>query len=245
VDPLGAVDPERTNPNDLTEDDDIEEKVRQLLEGKLDDADLEMLLKLIRPEETSEDPPAPIDNSDAPPLDKADAPPPAASSPPPDDDKDPARDSSNLPRPGGAMDRKPAFNKEIKVDKQAMDAAILAAVTEVKRNQQAAADLGVARAIAETTKRLNARADAERFVRPWIGEVQIAMDTADDVYRLALDTMGVPTKSVHPSAFKAMLGLVPKPGDAVARPMRLAADEASHASLMDRFPALKNARVAG
>ena len=120
------------------------------------------------------------------------------------------------------------------MDKPAMDAAI-----------RVASERAVAQAIKQTTDRLNARADAERFVRPWIGEVQIAMDTADDVYRLALDTMGVPTKSVHPSAFKAMLGLVPKPGDAMPRPMRLAADEASHASLMDRFPALKNARVAG
>jgi hypothetical protein len=228
----GPIDPEHTNPN--AEDDDIEEKVRQLLEGKLDDADLEMLLKLIRPEETSEDPPAPIDQSDEPPPDKADAPPTAMTPPPKNDDRDPAKDNG-LPRPGGAMDRKPpALTKENQVDKPAMDAAI-----------RVASERAVADAIKQTTDRLNARADAERFVRPWIGEVQIAMDTAADVYRFALDTMKVPTKDVHPSAFKAMLTLVPRPGDAMPRPARMAADAAANTSLMERFPALKNARVAG
>jgi hypothetical protein len=42
-----------------------------------------------------------------------------------------------------------------------------------------------------------------------------------------------------------MLQLVPKPGDAPTRPARLAQDAAGVVSLMERFPALKNARVAG
>jgi hypothetical protein len=37
---------------------DLEDKIRQLLEGKLDDADVEMLIKLIQPEDT-DDAPAP------------------------------------------------------------------------------------------------------------------------------------------------------------------------------------------
>ncbi len=222
----GPIDPENTNAP--AEDDDIEEKVRELLMGKLDDADLEMLLKLIRPEETSEEPPQPIDQSDAPPVD-------AGSSAPPPKDDDPAKDNG-LPRPGGAMDRRQAHDqhKEKPVDKVAMDAAI-----------RVASERAVLNAISQTTARLNARADAERFVRPWIGEVALAMDTADDVYRLALDTLGVVTKDVHPSAFKAMLALVPKPGDALSRPARLAHDAATVAALETRFPDLKNARVVG
>jgi hypothetical protein len=46
---MGLGDPEGTNKAALAEDDDLENKVRELLTGKLDDADLEMLLKLIRP----------------------------------------------------------------------------------------------------------------------------------------------------------------------------------------------------
>ncbi len=217
----GPIDPENTNAP--AEDDDIEEKVRELLAGKLDDADLEMLLKLIRPEETTEEPPQPIDQSDAPPVDAG------GNAPPPPKDDDPAKDNG-LPRPGGAMDRRQAHDqhKEKPVDKVAMDAAI-----------RVASERAVANAISQTTARLNARADAERFVRPWIGEIAMAMDTAEDVYRLALDTLSVPTKDVPPAAFRAMLTLVPKPGENTSRPARLALDAATVSSLEGRFPALK------
>jgi hypothetical protein len=46
-----ASDPDDPDERKVVADDDIEGKVRELLQGKLDDADLEMLLKLIRPEE--------------------------------------------------------------------------------------------------------------------------------------------------------------------------------------------------
>ena len=64
------------------------------------------------------------------------------------------------------------------MDKPAMDAAIKAASTAA-----------VADAIKQTTGRLNARSDAERFVRPWIGEVTVAMDTAEDVLGFALKAL--------------------------------------------------------
>jgi len=235
-DPDGVADPNNPlDPDNDAKDDDIEMKVRELLAGKLDDVVLEQLLQLIGPD------PAP---AAAPPPDAEPAPPPAAAAPPasapPDDDDDKAKDS--LPRPGGAMDHQ---LKGTHVDKPAMDAAIRAAVTQVEARHSAKTEKAVADAIAKTTERLNARDDATRFVRPWIGEIALAMDTAEDVYRLALDTLKVETKDVPPAAFRAMLQLVPKPGDAPTRPTRLAQDAAGVVSLMERFPALKNARVAG
>lgn len=230
-----SVDP--LEPDDA-EDDDLEMKVRELLAGKLDDADLEMLIKLIQPEPAD---PAPASPDNPPPTDDPQAA--ATVAAPPDDDK--ARDNS-LPRPGGGKDNlPPALVKENQVDKPAMDAAIAAAVAKVEAKNKVQAEQSVADAITRTTVRLNARDDATRFVRPWIGEIAMAMDTAEDVYRLALDTLQVPTKDVPPEAFRAMLSLVPKPGENTSRPARLALDAAAVSGLEGRFPALKNARVVG
>lgn len=240
-DDTGLGDPEGTNEALLSEDDDLEEKIRELLAGKLDDADMEMLMKLIRPAEEDMPPDAAAPPDDAPP---ADAPPaeaapppdaPPAADPPPDDAPPPFAKKDEADDRGfrRGRDALPPSLKENQVDKPAMDAAI-----------KVASDAAVAEAIKKTTARLNARTDAERFVRPWIGEVTVAMDTADDVYRTALDAVGVPTKDVHPSAFRAMLALVPKPGD--ARPStRVAMDSAGVADFAARFPGAARLRVVG
>lgn len=102
-----------------------------------------------------------------------------------------------------------------KVEKKAMDAAIAAAE---KR----------------TVERLNAIREAERAVRPYIGELAMAQDSADAVYKLAFDSLGVDVAGVDPSAFPAMLRLIPKPGDA-PRP-KLATDAAGAADFTKRFP---------
>jgi len=49
---------------------------------------------------------------------------------------------------------------------------------------------------------------AEREVFPVIGEVKIACDSAAAVYKLALDHAKVKTTGVHPSAYRAMVGLL-------------------------------------
>ena len=142
----------------------------------------------------------------------------------------------------------PANLKENQVDKPAMDAAIAAAVARVEARNKTQAEQAVSEAIRRTTEQLNARDDALRFVRPWVGDFTIAQDTAEGVLRDTLDMMGFPTqdipKNVPPSALKAMLKPVPKPGEAPARP-RMAADKAITSGLIERFPALKNARVVG
>lgn len=54
--------------------------------------------------------------------------------------------------------------------------------------------------------------EAEKFVRPWVGELAVAQDSAEGVYRAALDLLGVPVEDVHPSALRPILAAQPKPG---------------------------------
>ncbi|WP_416821863.1 DUF2213 domain-containing protein, partial [Cronobacter sakazakii] len=79
--------------------------------------------------------------------------------------------------------------KDDKVSKTAMDIAI-----------RLAADSATKRA-AENFRKVR---EAEQAVRPLIGDV-VAMDSADDVYRTALEQAGVDIEGVHPSAFPKMV----------------------------------------
>jgi len=86
-----------------------------------------------------------------------------------------------------------------KFDKGAMDAAITKARTDGAN---------------EAVKRVNAITKAREEVKPYIGEIDtLAMDSAADVYALALKAHKVDTKGVDPSAFGAMVRMLPKPGD--------------------------------
>ncbi|HEN3607721.1 TPA: DUF2213 domain-containing protein [Yersinia enterocolitica] len=76
-----------------------------------------------------------------------------------------------------------------KVSKTAMDSAIRLAVD------------GATKEAAKNSRRVR---EAEKIVRPLIGDV-VAMDSADDVYRTALEQSGVDIKGVHPSAFPALV----------------------------------------
>lgn len=57
-------------------------------------------------------------------------------------------------------------------------------------------------------KKVTALFEARKEVEPFVGVV--AMDSAEDVYKFALEQKGVSTKGVHPSAYKAMVGLLQK-----------------------------------
>ncbi|GGN49387.1 hypothetical protein GCM10011349_19980 [Novosphingobium indicum] len=65
-------------------------------------------------------------------------------------------------------------------------------------------------------KRTAAIEIAKADVKPHVGEV-IGMDSAEAIYRFALDEAGVSTKGVHPSALKAMVAMLPKPGTEMAQ----------------------------
>jgi uncharacterized protein len=115
-------------------------------------------------------------------------------------------------------DDKPAFPP--KDDTPAMDAATIRA---------------------ETIREMNAIADAKKAVFPHVGEVA-AMDSAEAIYRFALDAAKVDLTGVHPSAFKAMVGMLP--GKVAAPAPRLGMDEAARESFAKRFPTARPLKIA-
>jgi hypothetical protein len=88
---------------------------------------------------------------------------------------------------------------------------------------------------ATRTARANERAihEAERVVRPFVGDLNLAFDSAEDVYAAALKGLGVPIKGVHPSAYKTILEMQPRGG---TRQARIAQDAAGAKSFSDMFP---------
>lgn len=82
-------------------------------------------------------------------------------------------------------------------DKPAMDAAT------VKKLIADAEKRGAARVAAIDT--------AKRAVQPFVGDV-VGMDSAEAIYKFALDKAGVDTTGVPASAFKAMVAMLSKPG---------------------------------
>ena len=118
---------------------------------------------------------------------------------------------------GGAIDT----NKEPMMDAKAMDAAIRKAVKV---------------AVDAAEQRHAAVVDATRIVRPYVGELNVAFDSAEEVYRHTLDALGVPTKGVHRDALPAILAAQPKPGARRDREPRVAQDAATAKGYHDRFP---------
>ena len=87
--------------------------------------------------------------------------------------------------------------------------------------------------------------DAERFVRPWIGDLKVAFDSAEDVYKAALEARGKATKGIHPSAYRAILEMLPKPGNdrATAHNNRVAMDAAQTKSFAEMYPGAMNIKL--
>lgn len=120
-----------------------------------------------------------------------------------------AKDELPEPKPDDKKEKEPPVNKT------AMDAAL-------KRVEK------------ETVARMQAIHLAEKEVAPHIGALAVAMDSAEDVYKLALDHHKIDTANVHPSAFRAMVGMLPKPGSE-PKP-RVAMDAAHGSDFTKRFP---------
>ena len=80
-------------------------------------------------------------------------------------------------------------DKDDKVSKTAMDAAIRLAKDSAAK---------------QAAKNFREVREAEQAVRPLIGDV-VAMDSAADVYRTALEQSGIDVKGIHHSAFPAMV----------------------------------------
>lgn len=107
------------------------------------------------------------------------------------------------------------------INKQAMDSAIADAVKKAE-------DL--------TVKRMRDVQTAEREVAPFVGQLAMAMDSAENIYKMALDAAKVDTTDVHPSAFRAMVRMLPKPGTQVPAKRPMAMDAAADKSFTEKFP---------
>lgn len=146
-----------------------------------------------------------------------------------DDDEDlrpdPEDTNKAADRRRGAKDARRAKDAEPSMTKEETDKAMDAAIKDERKKQQ-----GVR--------------DAERFVRPWVGDLNLAFDTAEDVFAKALTMRGKEIKGIHPSAYKAVLEMMPKPGTE-HRSQSIAEDSSPSKSFSDRFPEAARVAVTG
>lgn len=127
---------------------------------------------------------------------------------------------------------KPAEDEEAPAMKPVTKAAMDAAISDAR-----------ASARAETVAHMNAIREAERAVRPYVGEIAVAMDSAEAVYRFALEKVGVAHKDLHPTALKPVLLAQPVPGS-VKPKTTMAHDAAAAKSFAERFPGADRIRHA-
>jgi uncharacterized protein len=76
---------------------------------------------------------------------------------------------------------------------------------------------------------------AEKFVQPWVGNLELAFDSAEGVYRKTCELLKIDVEGVHVSALPKLIALHPKPG---ARPARttVAMDAEPPKDYTERFP---------
>jgi hypothetical protein len=143
-----------------------------------------------------------------------------AGSPTPAETK-PAQDEP----PGGEGQPKPPATSPGKDPLKDKDAAMTQAVSK------AAMDAAIAEATKNTRKetmaQMRALADAEAFVQPWVGKLTLACDTAEGVFKAALEALEIDLTDVHPTAYKHILAAQPKRRPDGEPPPRMAADSAA------------------
>lgn len=104
-------------------------------------------------------------------------------------------------------------------------------------------------AIAGERKRADGVRDALRFVRPYVGDLDMAFDSATDVLTAALKIKGRDAKKYHPDALRDVLatfpkaGAVPSRGPGTAAP--IAMDAKSTADIAKRYPRAAAIRLGG
>lgn len=120
----------------------------------------------------------------------------------------------------GAEDEDDDDDKEEKVSKSAMDEAIRTSAAAIeKKVRKQFADLRI----------------AEDEVRPYVGKIAVACDSAEAVYRHALDAMKIDIVGLEPSAYRSLLKALPVPS-ATPAPVITAMDAAADSAYSTRFP---------
>lgn len=96
-----------------------------------------------------------------------------------------------------------------------------------------AMDAAIAKAQVAQQKKLEALYAAKDAVRPYIGEVNaLSFDSAEDIYKLALDSQDVDLAGAHPSAYRSMLKLLNRPAESP----KMAIDAKGMATLAEKYP---------
>ena len=108
-----------------------------------------------------------------------------------------------------------------------------------KADDKKAMDAMVAGIRAEVMAQMQAAFEARQVVRPHVGDVSFTMDSAEAIYKFALDYRGVNTRDVHPSAYRVILENLPKTGRPALSPLAM---DAAAPSLDAMFPALAAVR---
>jgi hypothetical protein len=111
------------------------------------------------------------------------------------------------PRDGGssAMD---SINGDLNMaDKRQIEEAVAQAAKQAIKQAQDQMGAAVKAAVDKERETQRAIREAENDVRPYIGHIAQAFDSAEDIYRTALNTLGVKLDGVHPTAYKVILGL--------------------------------------
>ena len=107
-----------------------------------------------------------------------------------------------------------------KVGKPAMDAAIKTAKTQARK---------------EAVKDFNAIRQAEIDVKPLVGDV-VAMDSAEEIYRYALEQEGIEIDGVHPTALRSLVKIQLGARQAAKPGKGLAMDAKAVTGFSTRFP---------
>ena len=114
------------------------------------------------------------------------------------------------------------------VSKPAMDAALAA---ERKNSEKAIAEVKTS-----VIKQMHEAAEAREFVRPHVGALPIALDSAEAIHRAAAKVLGIPdAETVHASALRALITVATnaKPAKESAK---IAQDAASAKGFASRYP---------
>lgn len=124
-------------------------------------------------------------------------------------------------RKGGAKDRKKgAMDKKAVITQDHLDKAVAAAVSTA-------------------TKRMGKANEAREFVRPYVGDLPMALDSAEAVYRAAAVAMEIEdAETIHASALPTLIKQLGRKAGAqnLNHGSDLAADSASVADAYDYFP---------
>ena len=122
---------------------------------------------------------------------------------------------------------------ETEEEKKAREAKEAADSEEDKEKDKKAMDAALARVSRETearvVKRMQETAEAREFVRPLVGVLPMALDTADGVLRSAAKVLGVPDADDASLSVKALRALVTAYAPKNERPHRIALDSAKNA----------------